>query len=656
MRFQLRHLILWPRNERLEPRIVSFEPDRLNVITGASKTGKSAVIPIMDYCLASERCAIPVNTIRVACGWFGIVVDTDNGQLLLARREPGDQQSTGDMYMSEGPSVQIPRSAPSKNATVDSVKRRLDRLAGLSNLGFDPTGISGGYTGRPSFRDMLAFVFQPQNIVANADVLFYRADTTEHREKLRTIFPYVLGAVSPEVLAKRWEIDQINRELRRKERELRSIQDTSAAWNGRLLSWLAEARDLGLVDSEAAGEAISRQTVLPVLREVSLRTSDDSLLTDGSIQASAGELSQLENEESAIAADLVHLKTRLDNMKHLRGAVDDYTGALEKQRDRLHLSRWLREGAEMHGGDCPFCGSRQDLVADELDVLCEALANIEGDARQMAPVPATFDREFADVGESLRRGTDQFRAIQLRRQAAVSRSSRLQTERWRAASIDRFLGRLQQVLELLEAPTTDHDLESEVAELTSRLARLRHEVSEGAIKARQQAALDRISASMARILPQLDAERPLDRADLNVSDLTVGVTGLGGRQDALWEIGSGANWLAYHVAVTLALHGFFTHRPGNPVPSMLVMDQPSQVYFPHKLAGRQSEDMDPQLADEDVVAVRRVFEVLSSTSRQENLQTVVLDHAGADVWGSVDGAYVVEEWREGKALVPLEWL
>ena len=32
-------------------------------------------------------------------------------------------------------------------------------------------------------------------------VLFFNADTTEHREKLKAIFPYVLGALTPEMLA-----------------------------------------------------------------------------------------------------------------------------------------------------------------------------------------------------------------------------------------------------------------------------------------------------------------------------------------------------------------------------------------------------------------------------------------------------------------------
>src|SRR5258708_3646357 len=136
MRFHLKNLVLWPRSDTRDPRVLAFQEGALNVITGASKTGKSAVIPIIDYCLGSERCAIPVETIRDACAWFGVVVVTSEGEKLLARREPGQQQSTGDMFLLEALSVSVPRAIPQKNTTVESVKQMLDRLAGLSDLGF----------------------------------------------------------------------------------------------------------------------------------------------------------------------------------------------------------------------------------------------------------------------------------------------------------------------------------------------------------------------------------------------------------------------------------------------------------------------------------------------------------------------------------------
>jgi len=40
-------------------REIDFDPDTVNVITGASGTGKSAIIDAIDYCLGSSKCSLP---------------------------------------------------------------------------------------------------------------------------------------------------------------------------------------------------------------------------------------------------------------------------------------------------------------------------------------------------------------------------------------------------------------------------------------------------------------------------------------------------------------------------------------------------------------------------------------------------------------------
>ena len=119
----------------------------------------------------------------------------------------------------EEQAVDVPYRIADKTTNTDFAKATLDRLAGLTSLGFDPSSDSG-FKARPSFRDLMAFTFQPQNIVANPDVMFFKADTTEHREKLKTIFPYVLGAINADLLQARFELDRLNRLLRRKENDL----------------------------------------------------------------------------------------------------------------------------------------------------------------------------------------------------------------------------------------------------------------------------------------------------------------------------------------------------------------------------------------------------------------------------------------------------
>ena len=96
MQFQIKKVIMWPK-KNFDRREIEFTVGQVNVISGASKTGKSAVIPIIDYCLCASKCAIPVGVIREECEWFGVVISSVEGDKLFARREPGSQKQTHSM-------------------------------------------------------------------------------------------------------------------------------------------------------------------------------------------------------------------------------------------------------------------------------------------------------------------------------------------------------------------------------------------------------------------------------------------------------------------------------------------------------------------------------------------------------------------------------
>lgn len=186
MKFHLRSVVLWSWNPSFAPRVIPFEPGLVNVLTGNARTGKSAIIPIIDYCLCSGSCAIPRKVVRAACEWFGVVIETDEGQKLFARKNPAERESVDEMYVLEGSEVVIPHRIIEANSRADQVKRRLDKLAGLSHLDFAGRGVINRTDHRISFRDLMAFVFQPQNVVANRDILFYRTEKLEHKLKLST--------------------------------------------------------------------------------------------------------------------------------------------------------------------------------------------------------------------------------------------------------------------------------------------------------------------------------------------------------------------------------------------------------------------------------------------------------------------------------------
>lgn len=656
MYLQIKNIILWPRNQAFPPRILSFQADSVNVISGGSKTGKSAIIPIIDYCMGSDKCAIPVSTIRDHCEWFGVVIRTGTGEKLLARREPGGQKSTGDMFVVEASQVIVPERIESKNTIVDRVKRDLDDLAGLSALDFEAGESLSGFKGRPSFRDMAAFTLQPQNIVANPDVLFYKADTYEHREKLRTIFPYVLGAVTPRMLAVQHELAELQRQLKSKQNQLASMRRVSLTWMAELRSRVAEARELGLIQEQAPPDS-GRDELIELLRKAVEAPVPETRVSATAVGEAVEELRQLQKEESEVSIEVSGLRKRFSEMTALRESIQDYRAALQVRRDRLKISEWLRK-VQPSEHDCPVCGNDLGVATDRLDSLYTALLLVEETAGSFERVPAAFDRELELVRSELNHAVEKLDAIRIRRSALQRLSKEAEQVHYDALRVSRFAGSLEQALETFSRIGDGGDLSDQVKELQERARRLEAQVSEAQIKARRDRALSVVNNNASRLLPSLDTERPNDPVRLLIEDLTLKVIGKE-REDYLWEIGSGANWLSYHVAITLALQQLFLSGPEYPVPSFVVYDQPSQVYFPKRLADRgEAENADPKWRDEDRDAVRKVFEVFSSVVAQAKgrLQILVLDHAAENVWGGIPGINLVEEWRDGKKLVPLEWL
>ncbi|WP_172820418.1 DUF3732 domain-containing protein [Burkholderia vietnamiensis] len=195
-------------------------------------------------------------------------------------------------------------------------------------------------------------------------------------------------------------------------------------------------------------------------------------------------------------------------------------------------------------------------------------------------------------------------------------------------------------------------------EIAGRIQSLQSELSKENYEAKLASVLKRLKKSMEKLASKLDAEDPDASVNLDIKELTVRVGDASGRSDFLWQLGSGANWLTYHVAATLALHALFLRLTNSPVPGLLAFDQPSQVYFPRKLASKRG-DLDPKIDDdEDAEAVRRFFKVfgMATATFKGDFQIIVVDHASRDIWGGLEGINPVEEWRNGKKLVPLAWI
>jgi hypothetical protein len=651
MELQILEVILWPKNSA-PPRRLKFFPGKVNIISGASKTGKSAVVPIIDYCLCSSKCSIPVGVIREACSWFGILIQTKEGKKLLARREPGDNIQSSDMFILEGTQIELPLTIGGKNSNVEAIKEMLNGLSGLSNQGFDPASDSG-FKSRAGFRDLMAFTFQPQNIVANPDVLFYGSDTTAHREKLKTIFSYVLGATTAEMLSAEWELASLNKEYRRKNAEHKALTDASSRWRNEVKSWFEMARGLGLTGPNESAPADWNQA-LNRLKGIAEKTSSDALQTKEHIENSLVELERLRTVESQQASVVAENKQRLDGILSLKASAGFYVEANGVQRKRLALSAWLKSiSTESTENPLKITGLQ---TSDELTLLCNALSSVEEKARSVPQVTESLERELLAARNEMKDSLEQLNLTRARIREIEGANKSARARSANLSSIDRFLGGLENGISTYEKVDSDKSLKEELVKLKAQIDRLSGLVDPADRRERTKVVLQKIEAICSQLTPKLDAEWPDARIRLSIKELTVRVV-RATRTDFLWEVGSGANWLAYHVAMTIALQKLFMQTLDHPVPHLLVYDQPSQVYFPKRViveADKPSE----LLKDEDREAVRKVFALLSQevVSASGKLQVVVLDHADDEIWSGLANTVLVEEWREGRKLVPMDWI
>jgi hypothetical protein len=301
---------------------------------------------------------------------------------------------------------------------------------------------------------------------------------------------------------------------------------------------------------------------------------------------------------------------------------------------------------------CPLCQSSlsdEDVVPAVAD-LQESIAELEGHIRtvedrspQMLQVVQTLQGRLAEAQQRLRENRESLEALQASHQ-------RLEELRDRSARRAHVLGRIGLFLESLPHLEDMSNLRNQIADLKSQIGLLEEELSDEVVQERIQSIVSNLSRDMNRWAEELQLEHSEHPLRLDLKRLTV-VSDSHSGPIPMERMGSGENWVGYHLIAHLALHKWFVEQ-GRPVPRFLFIDQPSQVYFPEDRDWEQGVSNAP---GEDRVAVGRMYQLSLKVVEQlaPAFQVIMTDHANIEEPWFQD--CVVERWREGRKLVPIEW-
>jgi hypothetical protein len=214
----------------------------------------------------------------------------------------------------------------------------------------------------------------------------------------------------------------------------------------------------------------------------------------------------------------------------------------------------------------------------------------------------------------------------------------------------RALGKISQYVETASNADNGSSLRSAIDVAQARVAVLESELDPEAIREKLSAFINIIGRYMSAYSDALELEHRGSQLRLDIRNLTVVADTLDGPVSLL-RMGSGENWVGYHVLAHLALHKWFRQK-NRPVPGFIIFDQPSQAHYPPDRDAEGSLDV---LGDEDQTAVLQLFKLIADAAAElaPQLQIIVMDHA--DLKRDWFQSAIVERWRKGEKLVPQSW-
>ncbi len=649
MTMQIKSIVLYHRDGRL--RELNFRVGALNVITGESRTGKSALIDIVDYCLGRSSFNVFEGVNRDVVAWYAVMLNFGGSDIFIAKPAPKDNAvSQSSVYLQIGSDLRPPRiDRLHTNTNDEGLIRQLSDIIRMSpNM-----SVPGESHSRAAFEATIDhtkfYLFQEQGEIANRAFLFHRQNEPFIPQAIKDSLPYLLGAEAEDRLALVREERELRRSLKLYERRAREVAAVGSAELSQCKQLVDEAKSVGLVPSDADASTLDQA------RAHLDRAKSWSPKSFPRIEGSNDSQLELNIHLDRARAEYSDLYDALVQARNFELEAKRFDQAVGEQADRLKSVEILGVGAP-ETDSCPLCGGAHS--APQAKVLRESLSMLQRNLRNVESTKPRLAGRLAELDKRVSEARQRVQSIQSQLRAVVGTEDDQLAQRDSIANLARVVGRISLYLESVQEAQPDSSLPAQIEQIRARLAALGELLDRDAVEEQLRSILNRIGVTMTHLAKELALELKCPYR-LDLANLTVVADA--NRAIPMARMGSASNWLGCHLIALLALHKHFIEN-GRPVPGFLIIDQPSQVYFPTMAAYKQLDGTKEGFAllekgDVDLQAVRNMFWVLHELVKElsPNLQIIVTEHANLpEDW--FQESLVEPAWREGRALIPADWL
>lgn len=599
-----------------EMRFVDFNRG-VNVITGDSKTGKSAILEIVDYCLFSGVSSIPVGVITEFAELFCVIYEMDGNYIIIGRhaRKTGKGKSayvnieTSDSFLEMFSYDYFSSIQP---LLLKVAQSRFEKFIGLAVSDISQN-VNSRKEGKASIRSASSLLFQHQNLIANKHALFHRFESYDKRDRTIKEFPIFMGWVDGEYYSSLRELEELEKKIK-VEQKLREKSRRSES----------EIRETvkNLVESYFTYINYQYDCDLP-LRKLKSLAQELPMLQEASY-SSNGVWRKHEEFNDSITNDraiLSEVEKRLALLESNGDQAYSYMNSLNNIQSTLTVNN-ITDTKDII---CPVCDSQLPHMNAQLSSINEARTGLFNKIQQIGRYTEDRSEQVTALESQKSKVQRQIRINKAKlKELEVAQTEVAKKIKFRDSAMTMRGRTMSQVAEYFNRDnliSSDTDL----SESRKRAIKLREKIISYGLQEKYNEANKFISKSMTDICEKLDFENELRPVTLHfdLKSFSFYVES-GGQKIRLYEMGSGANWLACHLSLFLSLLHLTAKEESSCIPSLLFIDQPSQVYFP---SGRIQKD------DKDLMEVANIFDVINEKLVDIRLRTdelpqvIIMEHA-----------------------------
>lgn len=630
----------------------------LNIITGKSSTGKSALIDIFDYCFGGSYTAMPHGRITEYAEIYYLYLQIQEAYFVIGREKDNGKGFFRQEKLYDTNLILADYFGKDYFLSKDNYKKQLKKLfLDISDINESLIAkeFKGKNTPTPSVRSFMSFILQHQNLIANKHALFYRFDEKEKREQVIEHTKIFLGFVDQQYFLLSQQKEQLQNELKKlqKERDIinRYIDENNTSIENQLalLYSLMGVEDTPVnIDDIKINANNSKQNLEQFITNDKIIYSSDK--ESEYFKKLLEDLNNYDNKRRELSFKLASIQ------KHLQteSKVSDTLSSLENVNQ-----------AQIGVSVCPFCFSEKDSLTEQAEILKQAIQKLSKDLTLNHSLKSHLEVEQQKIKKEIKELDIKIMEIKDLKKQLEQENKNVQQAKSRYEQVLMVKASLFSMLDILIKKQSDQINEEQFTKIQSDMKNIEKQLKTYNYEQQLRKSEDRINEIMAEIGKAFDFEKYYQPINLKFSLKNFDLYHEAGEEKIyLRSMGSGANWLYCHITLFLALHQYFIELEVQgfkcSIPSILFLDQPTQVYFPNFHHDKDEEFNKQKIAnlehkdniDEDIQSVTKLFTKLAQYCHDlkekygYSPQIIITDHADhLNLNGFKFESFVTNRWR-----------